>query len=242
MKRNAIIGGVLVLLALVPVTATFLSSGEHEDAVAPRPETPSRGTAAPGKSTGRSSVPVFVGFENERYQRYDAVIAELVADFNRRRAAWVGGTPGQGQDVPEITAAQVKAHMIQETGGGDVRSRAAWAHDPLQVNVPGDWNPYKKYLGIREPKRRNEGNFKQNLKAGIMLLSRKGFGVAGQPAGNRPDGAFDGWPKALQRYNGRSDKAADGRPYREAYADRILQRTAKGASKEVPIPIPTRKK
>ena len=231
-------------LALVPVTLTFLCSGENEDAVEPvSPARTAGGGSAGAGSAGSSSsaVPVFKSFENNRYQQYDAIIARLVDDFNRNPAKWIGGTAAQGGRMPKLTVAQVKAHMIQETGGGDMRSRAAWAKDPLQENVPGDWNPYKKYLGLREPRRRNEGSFEKNLRAGIMLLARKGFGVAGQPAGNRPDGAFDGWKPALQRYNGRSDLAADGRKYRDAYADRILQR-ASSPSRETPIPIPMKKR
>jgi len=113
--------------------------------------------------------------------------------------------------------------------------------DPLQANVPGDWNPYKKYLGLREPRRRNEGSFEKNLRAGIMLLVRKGFGVSGQPAANRPEGGFDGWTSALQRYSGRSDPAADGRMYRDAYAERILKR-ASSPARETPIQIPTKRR
>ena len=240
---------VLAVLALVPVTLTFLCSGEHEDAVAPRTSSRSAPDAGRGLASGRtpvpaaagSAVPVFKSFENSRYQQYDAIIARLVDDFNRNPAKWIGGTAAQGGRMPKLTVAQVKAHMIQETGGGDLRSRAAWAKDPLQANVPGDWNPYKKYLGLREPRRRNEGSFEKNLRAGIMLLARKGFGVSGQPASNRPDGDFDGWPPALQRYNGRSDRTADGRKYRDAYAERILRRAA-SPSRETPIPIPTKRR
>ena len=244
-RRNVIVVAVLAVLALVPVSLTFLCSGEHEDEVVssrPKAAAPAAGRGqSSAASRGSSSVPVFKGYEDKRYQQYDAVIARCVDDFNANRAKWIGGTPGQGSKMATITAAQVKAHMIQETGGGDMRSRAAWAKDPLQANVPGDWNPYKKYLGLREPRRRNEGSFEKNLKAGIMLLARKGFGVSGQPAANRPDGAFDGWQNALQRYNGRSDKAADGRKYRDAYAERILRRAA-DPSRETPIPIPTKKR
>ena len=243
MKKNILIFAVLLTLALVPVTCSFLFTGDDEDRL-PQDmvECPRQGgTARPSSSSGgATSVPVFKGFENARYQQYDAVIAKLVDDFNRNRSKWIGGTDAQGRGTSEITAAQVKAHMIQETGGGDVNSRAAWARDPLQVNVPGDWNPYKKYLGLKEPRRRNEGSFEKNLRAGIMLLARKGFGVSGQPAGNRSDGAFDGWPRALQRYNGRSDKAADGRKYSEVYSERIRQRAT--STSEVAIPIPTKKR
>lgn len=238
-RRTLIVGIVLAALALVPVTLSFLFSGESEDAVASVPTQDS--SRAPASVPAAGKVPVFKSFENGRYQQYDAIIAKLVADYNANRAKWAGGTPAQGVKLPLLTAAQVKAHMIQETGGGDMNSRAAWAKDPLQVNVPGDWNPYKKYLGLREPRRRNEGSFEKNLRAGIMLLVRKGYGVSGQPAGNRPDGDFDGWDPALRRYNGRSDKAADGRMYRDAYAERILRRAA-DPSRETPIPIPTKRR
>lgn len=259
MKRNVGIVCTLLVLAVVPVTCTFLFSGENEDGVERPPEpvasaadasASDAGGPAPGTESApidlkdadkAVGVPVFKGFEKPRYQQYDALIRKFVEDFNRKPAAWAGGTSGQGAGIPRITAAQVKAHIIQETGGGDSRSRAAWARDPLQVNVPGDWNPYKKYLGLKEPRRCNEGSGEKNLKAGLMLLVRKGFGVSGQPAGNRPDGSFDGWARALQRYNGRSDKAASGKPYSEAYSERIRQR-AEHPGEEVPIPIPTKKK
>jgi len=249
-RKNAIVITVLAGLALIPVTLTFLCSGDNEDAVVAGNKTEAvhalpavRDDSSAPLATRPSSaaVPVFKSFENSRYQQYDALIVRFVDDFNRNPSKWIGGTAAQGGRVPHLTVAQVKAHMIQETGGGDMRSRTAWAKDPLQANVPGDWNPYKKYLGLREPRRRNEGSFEKNLRAGIMLLARKGFGVSGQPAANRPEGDFDGWTPALRRYNGRSDKAADGRKYSDAYADRILTR-ASSPARETPIPIPTKKK
>ena len=249
MKKNATVLAVLLFMSTVPAILTFrFTDGDAAPKPAPAAPAPaassdpSSSASASASGSGSSAVPVFKGYEKERYQEFDALIAEYVADYNAHRDKWAGATPEQGAKMPEITAAQIKAHMIQETGGGDVVSRAAWAKDPLQVNVPGDWNPYKKYLGLREPRKRNEGSLEQNLKAGIMLLSRKGYGVAGQPAGNRPQGTFDGWEPALKRYNGRSDKAADGRKYRDCYAERILERANKGEKTEVVIPIPTKKK
>ena len=267
MSRNVAVVGVLLALAIVPVTCSFLFSGKDEDAATPVPfrsapapaksaasgaeaaPSPSQDAtpnvaAAPSPSQGAApsrGVPVFKGFEDPRYQKYDAIIQKFVDDFNGQPEKWAGSTSGQATSIPPLTTAQVKAHIIQETGGGDLNSRTAWAHDPLQVNVPGDWNPYKKYLGLKEPRRRNEGSGEANLKAGLMLLARKGFGVSGQPASNRPDGDFDGWARALQRYNGRSDKAADGSKYSEAYSARIRKR-AETLAEEVPIPIPTKKK
>ena len=266
--KNISIIAVLGFLAIVPVTISFLTTGENEDRVRAAPamtseeeteeeipvpaETPQEASVPQAGTkpkpiplaaakTVKKGVPVFKGFEDSRYQMYDREIKKFVEDFNKSRARWAGSTPGQAAKIDEITAAQIKAHMIQETGGGDLNSRTAWKHDPLQVNVPGDWNPYKKYLGLREPRRRNEGAGAANLKAGLMLLVRKGFGVSGQPASNRPDGAFDGWLRALQRYNGRTDKTATGERYSDAYAARIRKR-ASDPSVEVPIPIPTRKK
>ena len=173
------------------------------------------------------AVPVFAGFEHPRFQMHDALIARSVAAFNANTAQWAGSTTGQAQKIGKISVAQVKAHMIQESGGQNALSRAAWKKDPLQVNVPGDWNSYKKYLGLHRPRNRNEGSLETNLKAGIMMLVRKGFGESGQPAANRPSGSFDGWRPALQRYNGRKDLTTEGVPYRVAYANRILNRSAR---------------
>jgi len=183
-----------------------------------------------------ASVPVFTGFEDVRYQQHDREIQAIVSDFNAHRGTWIGGTPAQAEAVPPLTAAQVKAHMLQESGGSDLKSRVAWKCDPLQVNVPGDWNEYKRYLGLRKPRRANDGSAKANLKAGVMYLSRKGFGVSGQPAQNRPVAVFDGWQTALERYNGRTDRLPSGETYRDIYADRILER-ASDPSISVPIQL-----
>lgn len=184
-------------------------------------------------------VPVFAGFEHERFQRHDALIAKFVESFNRNPAAWAGATAVQAGNIQPITAAQIKSHMIQESGGADAKSRAAWKRDPLQANVPGDWSTYKKYVGLHKPRNRNEGSLEANLKAGIMILVRKGFSESAQPAANRPKNSFHGWRRALQRYNGRSDLTADGIPYRDVYANRILKRAASPKSF---VDIPIRKK
>lgn len=204
-----------------------------EKFVKPKQEEPPK---APEKTV---KVPVFAGFEHERFQRHDALIAKLVESFNRNPAAWAGSTPDQAVKIPHITAAQVKSHMIQETGGQDAKSRAAWKKDPLQANVPGDWSSFKKYVGLHKPRNRNEGSLEANLKAGIMILVRKGFSEGAQPAANRPRSSFNGWRWALQRYNGRKDLTAEGIPYRDVYAGRILKRAS---SPKAFVDIPIRKK
>ncbi len=171
-------------------------------------------------------LPIFRGFEDDRYQAHDALIIKLTADFNAHKAAWIGGTPGQAAKTPSLSPALVKAHMIEESGGNGPQSMAAWRVDPLQVNVPGDWDEAKTDLGLRKPVRRNEGDLAANVRAAIMFLSRKGFGTSGRAAKMRPAGFFDGWQDALRRYNARRDRTSDGRYYSEAYASKIMSRAS----------------
>ena len=180
----------------------------------------------PRAKAGGAGLPVFRGFESPRYQQHDALIARLTAEFNANKAAWCGGSPAQAAKIPSLTPAQVKAHMIEESGGNGPRSKAAWAADPLQVNVPGDWGEEKELLGLVKPAKRNEGTTEANVRAAIMYLSRKGFGVSGRPASTRPDGVFDGWREACRRYNGRRDRTDTDRYYSDEYADKILRRAA----------------
>ena len=188
------------------------------------------------KSGGAAGVPVFNGFESARYQQHDALIARLTAEFNANKAAWCGGSPAQAAKIKNLTPAQVKAHMIEESGGNGPRSKAAWAADPLQVNVPGDWGEEKKLVGLVKPAKRNEGTAEANVRAAIKYLSRKGFGVSGRPASTRPDGVFDGWREACRRYNGRRDRTDTDRYYSDEYADKIMRR-ASNPDLFVPIEI-----
>ena len=187
-------------------------------------------TGAPRK------VPIFRGFEDARYQAHDDLIVRMTADFNAHKAEWCGGTDAQAKKVADITPAMVKSHMIEESGGNGTRSLAAWAADPLQVNVPGDWSEEKTLLGLKKPAKRNEGELSDNVRAAIMYLSRKGFGQSGRPAKDRPAGFFDGWGDALRRYNGRRDRTDTDRYYSDEYAEKILRR-AEDPDLFVPIEI-----
>lgn len=164
----------------------------------------------------------FTGFASNRYQQHDAIIREVVIDFNNNKAARVGCSAEQASKIPDIDESMVKSWMIQESGGSDVRSLAAWRVDPVQVNVPGDWSDNKTDLGLSKPIARNEGNLKDNLKAAVALLGRKGFGKSGNAP--KPDATFDGWDRALQRYNGRSLQCDNGSSYSQNYSDRIINR------------------
>lgn len=190
----------------------------------------------PRAVAGGAGLPVFRGFEDERYQLHDELIAAMVADFNADKAKWCGGTAEQAAKIADVTAAMVKSHMIEESGGNGPRSKAAWLVDPLQVNVPGDWGREKELVGLVKPSRRNEGSVTNNVRAAIMYLSRKGFGASARPAAERPSGFFDGWLRALQRYNGRRDRTDTDRYYSDEYADKILRR-ASDPDAFVPIEI-----
>lgn len=188
------------------------------------------------KKIETSSVPVFRGFEDSRYQEHDALIVRLVNEFNADKAKACGGSTAQAAKIADLTPALVKSHMIEESGGNGIRSKAAWAVDPLQVNVPGDWGEEKTLVGLKKPSKRNEGTAEDNVRAAIKYLSRKGFSSSAKPASLRPNGFFDGWLKALQRYNGRRDRTDTDRYYSDEYADKIVRR-AKNPDVFVPIEI-----
>ena len=183
-----------------------------------------------------TSVPVFRGFEDPRYQLHDGLVVHLVEEFNADKAKACGGTAEQAAKIADLTPAIVKAHMIEESGGNGPRSKAAWAVDPLQVNVPGDWGDEKTLVGLSKPAKRNEGTAEDNVRAAIKYLSRKGFSASAKPASLRPNGFFDGWLKALQRYNGRRDRTDTDRYYSDEYADKIVRR-ATNPDLFVPIEI-----
>lgn len=197
-------------------------------------ETKRRNT--PRRAAGEAGLPVFRGFEEARYQEHDRLIARLTAEFNANKAAWCGGTAAQAAKIANLSPAMVKSHMIEETGGNGPRSRAAWAVDPLQVNVPGDWGAEKELVGLSKPAKRNEGTAEGNVRAAIQYLARKGFSASARPAADRPKGFFDGWLKALQRYNGRRDRTDTDRYYSDEYADKIAERAA-NPDRFVPIEI-----
>jgi len=200
------------------------SSGDTTSSEATRTSLPRKRAAR--THAGGAGLPVFRGFEDARYQEHDALIAMLVAEFNANKAKGCGGTAAQAAKIANLTPAMVKSHMIEEAGGNGPRSKAAWAVDPLQVNVPGDWGKEKEEVGLKKPSKRNEGTAEQNVRAAIMYLSRKGFSAAARPAAERPKGFFDGWPTALRRYNGRRDRTDTDRYYSEEYADKIVRRAA----------------
>ena len=187
-----------------------------------------------------AGVPVFRGFEATRYQKHDAIIAKCVREFNRHRGAWADANRDQAKTIPDITSELIKAHMIQESGGADGRSREAWNADPLQVNVPGDWGDEKRLLGLKKPKARNEGGAERNIRAAIKYLVRKGFSKSGKPVRVVDEQQFWDWATALENYNSRTTLTASGKKYCVEYADMIIRR-AENHDEEVGIEIKLKK-
>ena len=187
-----------------------------------------------------AGVPVFKGFEGARYQKHDAIIAKCVREFNRHRGAWADANRNQAKTIPDITSELIKSHMIQETGGADSRSQAAWNGDPLQINVPGDWGEEKKLLGLTKPRQRNEGGAERNIRAAIKYLVRKGFSKSGKPVRLVDEQEFWDWATALERYNGRANQTASGKKYCVEYADLIIKR-AENHNEKVDIEIKSKK-
>ncbi len=182
-------------------------------------------------------MPTFKGFEDQRYQEHDRRLQRIVTAFNQDKAGFIGATAGQAAQIPDASVALLKSQLIQEAGGNGRRSLDAWAADPGQVNVPGDWSRHKESLGLEQPARRNEGDINTNLRACLGWLARKGFGTSGQPPQNRPTGTFDGWEIALRRYNGRSVRTTNGKSYSVNYARRISDR-ANDPNTRFPIGLP----
>ena len=187
-----------------------------------------------------AGVPVFKGFEGARYQKHDEIIAKCVKEFNRHRGALADANRNQAKTIPDITSELIKSHMIQETGGGDSRSQAAWNGDPLQVNVPGDWGDEKKLLGLTKPRQSNEGGAERNIRAAIKYLVRKGFSKSGKPVRVVDEQKFWDWATALERYNSRSVKTVSGKKYCVEYADLIIKR-AENHNQKVDIEIKLKK-
>lgn len=193
-------------------------------------------SAAP-MAAAQSSALTFKGFERARYAEHDALIERLVGEFNRNKAAWTGATEEQADGIDRLHPAVIKALLIQESGGGKKGDLAAWAKDPGMINLPGNWDESKADLGLKKPVKPNSGTLEGNLKATIRFLARKGFGRSGQAPKGRKQAFFDGWKVALQRYNGRTVRTANGKTFQVNYSETILKR-ATDRDEHVPIPLP----
>jgi len=180
---------------------------------------------APGEvGTNQSQNMTIEGFDNDRYNKHDDLIISIVDEINADKAGVIGATDEQAAGIGDIDPRMVKAWMIQESGGNDSSSKSAWDVDPLQANAyKRDWDKHKSGLGLKKSEA-GAGDLKTNIRAGVIMMVRKGFGKSGQPPINRPSGTFDGFKTALRRYNGRTTPTTNGNPYSINYANRIMRR------------------
>lgn len=172
------------------------------------------------RSLSSKPLKVFVGYEDDRYQSNDFFIRRSTFKVNHNPKKLIGLTDEQVKEWraahPDgIDPSMIKSLMITETGGLDAQSKAAFAADPLQVNVSSDdWSDYKADLGLTKPTARNEGDLENNILAAIRWLMRKGYGRSGVAPKDavRPQGrpaTYDGFNQAVLRYHGETQIGAD---------------------------------
>ena len=101
-----------------------------------------------------------------------------------------------------------------------------------------DWDRYKSGLGLKKSEA-GAGDLKTNIRAGVVMMIRKGFGKSGQPPNkiSGRTGVFDGYKTALRRYNGRTDPTTNGSTYSVNYTNRIMRRYGSAANR-VAISLP----
>lgn len=171
------------------------------------------------RSQSQKDLVTFKGFEDERYKENDYAIRRAVYLINKNPEKYIGLTKGQLAEWRErypngIPADLLKSVMITETGGRDKKSREAFAVDPFQVNVVGDWNDAKASLGLRNPTANNEGDKLTNVMAAIRFLLRKGYGKSGiapkdARRGKGKEATYDGIEEAIRRYHGTTQEGVD---------------------------------
>ena len=170
------------------------------------------------RSQSPKDLVTFKGFEDERYKENDYAIRRAVYLINKNPEKYIGLTKGQLAEWRErypngIPADLLKSVMITETGGRDKRSREAFAVDPFQVNVAGDWGDAKASLGLRKTKANNTGDKLTNVMAAIIFLLRKGYGKSGIAPKDAPrdegEATYDGIDEAIRRYHGTTQDGVD---------------------------------
>jgi len=142
----------------------------------------------------------FKGWDDKRLENLDKLIKELVDEFNNNKTKFCGRSLDQLFKIPDLNYRLVKSWALRESGGGTKRDIAAWAKDPFQVNVAGDWIDEKTALGLVKPKVRNEGNLKNNMVAAVKFLCWKGFSRSGKKPENSRK--FKTWEEATKAYKG----------------------------------------
>lgn len=170
------------------------------------------------RSQSPKDLVTFKGFEDDRYKENDYAIRRAVYLINKNPEKYIGLTKGQLAEWRErypngIPADLLKSVMITETGGRDKKSREAFAVDPFQVNVVGDWDDAKASLGLRNPTANNEGDKLTNVMAAIIFLLRKGYGKSGiapkDAMRDKREATYDGIEEAIRRYHGTSQEGVD---------------------------------
>jgi hypothetical protein len=177
-------------------------------------------------------ISTFSGFENERYQEWDAYIL----GFSERLGA---------------DADFVKSIILQESGGNTAHSKRAWGNDPMTMFNPGDYSSVK-HIGARGDAKKmhnetNTNNYYQNgilsIYSGINWLYESKKNQANiknnfpSQSMSIPVSSWDEmeyWRMAW-RYNGSGTVLSDSQCQRRfVYANRVYQRYLHGIKVFVP--------
>lgn len=161
---------------------------------------------APEQSADSGPLPVFPGYEKAWHQSNDALIREVVAEFNAEK--------GFGPDHPHyMDPALAKAWALQESGG---HKNIFTGGDMMQMNVPGDWAKEKTQFGITGKYEKLDP--RKSLAVALQWAWYKGE-VTRAKSGDAPadgwhdtqrgtksvpgyESQFTGWDDGLDGYNG----------------------------------------
>lgn len=169
---------------------------------------------------------VFPGFEEAWHQSNDALIANVVADFNAKKG-WSKGDPHW------LDPNLVKAWALQESGGHEDIYTAG---DMMQMNNGGDWAREKEWFGVKKGEKLSP---EKSLRAALEWAYYKGevtraVGPDGVDAAGDwhatvrgteelpgYESRFQGWGDALEGYNGGGVADYDGQVQRRFESARV---------------------
>jgi len=144
------------------------------------------------------------------YQEHDYVIAAQTAIFNREKndGSLSLVTEG-GNNIPsssfsgilDLNPTLVKAIAMQESSLGVGTNTT----DIMQTNNKGDWSSIKNTYGLTKGV---TPSVSKSLNAGIRILATKGFrnGIDYDKKTGATTFTFQGWPSAVEAYNGSGAK------------------------------------
>ncbi len=160
---------------------------------------------AAGQEVQSQDLLTFPGYEEQWHQSQDALIRQVVAEFNEEKG-WEEG------DVHYLDPNMVKAWALQESGG---HQSIFSGGDMMQVNNKGDWAKEKTQFGMTKGEQMTP---ESSLRAALAWAYYKGETTRAKQGEDNGEGwhdtqrgskslpgyesRFTGWKNALEDYNG----------------------------------------